>query len=232
MTWAASWRATSSASGLFVVWTSSFTSRSSAAERSTGVPSSFAKTAALARPAPIFSFTKSPTRIPRAASFWLPSGRVTLTRSDMAVWYPYATFIYVFIQGFISGAHCRSSQEAIVQPATGARADGGVGCGSSTWCRSVRGLAELPNPLSTVPASSGPAFGLGRRWNRWPLARRCAGRASGAHPTLHRRRERGAPRPAQQSVRVKEPSSAVNTAAARLAAASQSSAARRSAPRR
>src|SRR5262245_26991147 len=76
---AASWRAVSGPSAVFVVSTSSRVSWSSARDRSTSWPSAFASTAALASPAPIESRTKSPIAVPARVCFWLPSGSVTVT---------------------------------------------------------------------------------------------------------------------------------------------------------
>jgi hypothetical protein len=69
----------SSASGDLLVTISRWVSVSSVRERSTRVPFAFASTAALARPGPIESLTKSPIGVPAAVCFWLPSGRVTVT---------------------------------------------------------------------------------------------------------------------------------------------------------
>jgi len=51
--------------------------------RSTNVPFAFASTAALARPEPIASLTKSPIDVPDPICFWKPSGRVTVTSAAL-----------------------------------------------------------------------------------------------------------------------------------------------------
>src|SRR5215470_15588452 len=82
-TWAASWRMVSSASGVFEVRISSFPFSVSVRVRSTSLPLNFARTAALARPGPMDSLTKSPTRMPVGAALVLPSGRVIWMESAM-----------------------------------------------------------------------------------------------------------------------------------------------------
>src|SRR5215470_10362973 len=82
-TWAASWRMVSSASGVFEVRISSFPFSVSVRVRSTSFPLNFARTAALARPGPMDSLTKSPTRMPVGAALVLPSGRVIWMESAM-----------------------------------------------------------------------------------------------------------------------------------------------------
>src|SRR6185369_5976931 len=73
----------SRASGVFEVRISSFPSSVSGRVRSTSLPLKRAMTAAFARPAPIDSFTKSPTRMPAGAALVLPSGRVIWMESAM-----------------------------------------------------------------------------------------------------------------------------------------------------
>ena len=64
----------SRASGVFEVRTSSFPLWVSGRARSISLPLNLARTAALARPGPMDSLTKSPTRMPAGAALLLPSG--------------------------------------------------------------------------------------------------------------------------------------------------------------
>src|SRR6516162_11331505 len=73
----------SKASGVFEVRTSSFPFSVSGRARSISLPLNLARTAALARPGPMDSLTKSPTRMPAGAALVLPSGRVIWMDSAM-----------------------------------------------------------------------------------------------------------------------------------------------------
>ena len=76
MTWAASWRKTSTPSGISRVMIATAASRSTSVARSRGLPSIRTAIAAFARPGPIAAAISAPVTGP-ANSRRLPSGRVT-----------------------------------------------------------------------------------------------------------------------------------------------------------